>query len=162
MAEGDHVVVDQPLVSVETEKAVVEIPSPQAGHVAQLHARPGEHVKVGAPLLSFEEGPHAETGTVVGELAQPKSAPATPAGKAAGAEHVRAAPAVRARARGLGIDLARIIPSGPGGAITLADLEAASAPRPRRIRRSLERGATGDGFEHDARRTRGGAGLAPR
>ena len=39
VAEGDHVVVDQPLVSVETEKAVVEIPSPWAGHIAQLLAR---------------------------------------------------------------------------------------------------------------------------
>ncbi len=62
---------DQPLVSVETEKAVVEIPSPQAGHIARLLAAPGERVKVGAPLLEFEEGPHAETGTVVGELAKP-------------------------------------------------------------------------------------------
>ena len=74
VAEGDHVVVDQPLVSVETEKAVVEIPSPQAGHVARLLATVGERVKVGAPSLEFEEGPHAETGTVVGELAEPATA----------------------------------------------------------------------------------------
>jgi 2-oxoisovalerate dehydrogenase E2 component (dihydrolipoyl transacylase) len=128
VAEGDHVVVDQPLVSVETEKAVVEIPSPKAGHVAQLHARPGDHVKVGAPLLSFEEGPHAETGTVVGELAEPKAQPVRPTGAAAGA--VRAAPAVRARARTLGIDLTGVTPSGPDGAILLADIEAAASLRP--------------------------------
>jgi 2-oxoisovalerate dehydrogenase E2 component (dihydrolipoyl transacylase) len=95
VAEGDHVVVDQPLVSVETEKALVEIPSPQAGHVARLLARPGERIKVGAPLLDFEEGAHAETGTVVGELAKPVSQPA-PAPAASPA--VAAAPAVRARA----------------------------------------------------------------
>jgi 2-oxoisovalerate dehydrogenase E2 component (dihydrolipoyl transacylase) len=130
VAEGDHVVVDQPLVSVETEKAVVEIPSPKAGHVARLHARPGDRVNVGAPLLSFEEGPHAETGTVVGELAKPKAERARPSGKAAGGEAIRAAPAVRVRARNLGIDLASITPSGPEGAILLADIEAAASARP--------------------------------
>jgi 2-oxoisovalerate dehydrogenase E2 component (dihydrolipoyl transacylase) len=61
VAEGDHVVVDQPLVSVETEKAIVEIPSPKAGHIARLLAQPSERVKVGAPFVVFEDGPHAET-----------------------------------------------------------------------------------------------------
>ncbi len=74
VGEGDHVVVDQPLVAVETEKAVVEMPSPKAGHVARLLAKVGERVKVGAPLLEFEEGRHAESGTVVGELAEPGNA----------------------------------------------------------------------------------------
>jgi 2-oxoisovalerate dehydrogenase E2 component (dihydrolipoyl transacylase) len=123
VAEGDHVVIDQPLASVETEKAVVEIPSPKAGHIAKLHARPGDHVKVGAPLLSFEEGPHAQSGTVVGELAEPKAQPVRPMGA------VRAAPAVRARARTLGIDLTGVTPSGPDGAILLADIEAAASAR---------------------------------
>ena len=77
VAEGDHVVVDQPLVSVETEKAVVEIPSPQSGRIAQLLAKPGEHVQVGAPLLAFEEGAHPDTGTVVGNLSTPAPAPAS-------------------------------------------------------------------------------------
>ena len=94
VAEGDHVVVDQPLVAVETEKAVVEVPSPKAGHVARLLAKAGERVKVGAPLLEFEEGRHAESGTVVGDLAGPASS--------ARAAPVRATPAVRARARELG------------------------------------------------------------
>ena len=71
VAEGDHVVADQPLVSVETEKAVVEIPSPQSGRIEKLLAKPGEHVQVGAPLLAFEEGVHPDTGTVVGSLATP-------------------------------------------------------------------------------------------
>ncbi len=117
VADGDHVVVDQPLVAVETEKAVVEVPSPQAGHVAKLLAKVGERVKVGAPLLEFEEGRHAESGTVVGDLG-----PAPTAGAAA-AVLVRASPAVRARAKELGIDLADITPTGPGGTISLADLQ---------------------------------------
>lgn len=131
VAEGDHVVVDQPLLSVETEKAVVEIPSPRSGHIARLLAHPGEVVRVGAPLLMFEEGPHAETGTVVGELAEiPAAATAKQEPSPAGA--IRAAPAVRARARSLGVDLAKVEPSGPGGTITLADVERAAAAAPAR------------------------------
>jgi 2-oxoisovalerate dehydrogenase E2 component (dihydrolipoyl transacylase) len=125
VAEGDHVVADQPLLSVETEKAVVEIPSPKAGHIARLLARPGEHVKVGGALLTFEEGRHAETGTVVGELAPPKPPlPDRPVGIAVTPGAVRAAPAVRARAKELGVDLAAVPASGPDGTITRADVEA--------------------------------------
>jgi pyruvate dehydrogenase E2 component (dihydrolipoamide acetyltransferase) len=133
VGEGDHVVVDQPLVSVETEKAVVEIPSPQAGHIARLLAQPGDRVKVGGALLSFEQGPHADTGAVVGELAKPETKP-MPGGRgapvAAAPGAVRAAPAVRARAKDLGVELAAVRPSGPDGTITLADLESAAAAKP--------------------------------
>ncbi len=118
VAEGDHVVVNQPLIAVETEKAVVEIPSPQAGHIARLLVKVGEHVKVGAPLLEFEEGRHAESGTVVGDLSARTPARPVP---------IRATPAVRARARELGIDLARVAPTGPEGTISLADIQAAAA-----------------------------------
>jgi pyruvate dehydrogenase E2 component (dihydrolipoamide acetyltransferase) len=133
VAEGDHVVVDQPLLSVETEKAVVEIPSPQSGHVARLLAKPGEHVKVGAPVLEFEAGPHADSGAVVGQLggaaAKPlPQAPApVPAARSASAA-VRASPAVRARARELSVALSGIRGSGPDGTVTLADVEAAAGP----------------------------------
>jgi 2-oxoisovalerate dehydrogenase E2 component (dihydrolipoyl transacylase) len=126
VAEGDHVVIDQPLLSVETEKAVVEIPSPRAGRVAQFLARPGEHVAVGAPLLTFEEGAHPDSGTVVGELA-PAKAPLPVQPRVPGrAGPTQAAPAVRARAKVLGVDLSRITPSGGDGRITLADVEAAA------------------------------------
>jgi pyruvate dehydrogenase E2 component (dihydrolipoamide acetyltransferase) len=114
VAEGDHVVVDQPLVAVETEKAVVEIPSPQAGHVRRLLARVGERLRVGMPLLEFETGDHPDSGTVVGELGGPTAA-------------IRAAPAVRARARDLDVNLANVTPTGPGGTISLADVQAAVA-----------------------------------
>jgi pyruvate dehydrogenase E2 component (dihydrolipoamide acetyltransferase) len=126
VAEGDHVVADQPLVSVETEKAVVEIPSPKAGHVARLEAKVGARVKVGAPLLSFEEGPHAEAGTVVGELAKPETAAPGP-GEAARPSVIRVSPAVRAHARELGVDLSGVRPSGPDGTLTRADVDAAAA-----------------------------------
>jgi len=125
VAAGDHVVADQPLVAVETEKAVVEVPAPRAGHVAKLLAKEGERVKVGAPLVEFEDGAHAESGTVVGELAGPAAAarPATRVPVAA----VRATPSVRAHARELGVDLATVTPSGPQGTILRADVEAAAA-----------------------------------
>ena len=126
VAEGDHVVADEPLVAVETEKAVVEIPSPQAGWIARLLAKPGDHVKVGAPIVIFQEGPHADAGTVVGELAD--RPPAQRAAPARG--RPLAAPGVRAIARERGVDLAQVIGTGPGGAVTRADVErAAGTPR---------------------------------
>jgi 2-oxoisovalerate dehydrogenase E2 component (dihydrolipoyl transacylase) len=130
VAEGDHVVVDQPLLAVETEKAVVEVPSPQAGHIGKLLAKEGERVKVGAPLLEFEEGAHAESGTVVGQLAEalptpPKTRAAAPTRSAAPPPRaIRASPAVRARARELAVDLSRVTPTGPDNTITLADVQA--------------------------------------
>ena len=124
VGEGDHVVADQPLVSVETEKAVVEVPSPQDGKIARLCVQPGERVKVGGPLVEFEEGPRTDTGTIVGELAPtppltaPPPAPQPPA--------TRAAPAVRALAQRLGVDLSEVAASGPGDAVTSADVERAA------------------------------------
>lgn len=128
---GDHVVADQPLVSVETDKAVVEIPSPHAGRIRATRAVVGERVKVGAPLVVFEEGVHPDTGTVVGELSGPAPAPAAWTAGApstpATAGVVKASPAVRARARELAVNLSQVAASGPGGTVTLEDVEAASA-----------------------------------
>ena len=118
---GDHVVADQPLVSVETEKAVVEIPAPQSGRVARLYGAPGDIVKIGQPLVDFETAARADAGTVVGAI---------PEGRKPEAERrpaPKAAPAVRALARRLGVDLGSVEPSGPGGAATKADVERAAS-----------------------------------
>ena len=64
---GDAVEADQVLVSVETAKAIVEVPSPQAGTIAKLYGEPGDIIHTGEPLLAFE-GAGEDTGTVVGEL----------------------------------------------------------------------------------------------
>lgn len=56
VAVGDEVVVDQPVVEVETAKAVVEVPSPYAGRVATLHGAEGEAVAVGSPLITIAAG----------------------------------------------------------------------------------------------------------
>src|SRR5215467_9342208 len=111
VGEGDNVVADQPLVSVETEKAVVEVPSPQDGKIARLCVQPGERVKVGGPLVEFEEGPRTDTGTIVGELS-PAPLPSVPPSTQQ-APTIRAAPAVRALAQRLGVDLAQVTASGP-------------------------------------------------
>ncbi len=54
VAEGDVVVVDQPIAEITTEKAVVEVPTPFAGRVATLHGVEGESIAVGKPLISIE------------------------------------------------------------------------------------------------------------
>src|SRR6058998_2368788 len=53
---------DAPLLEVETDKATVEIPSPFAGRVARIHVRPGQSVKVGDVLVTFEDAVGAEPG----------------------------------------------------------------------------------------------------
>jgi 2-oxoisovalerate dehydrogenase E2 component (dihydrolipoyl transacylase) len=66
VAEGDTVILNQPIVEVETAKAAVELPSPFAGTVLGLHASEGEVVEVGSVLISFEVGakaPAAGNGT---------------------------------------------------------------------------------------------------
>jgi 2-oxoisovalerate dehydrogenase E2 component (dihydrolipoyl transacylase) len=124
VSPGDHVVADQPLVSVETDKAVVEVPSPYSGTIAALHAAAGDIVRIGAKLVDFgDAGAHEDRGTVVGSV-PPEESPAAGNGErvpAPGAA-LRAMPAVRALARKLGVDLAGVEPSGPNGAITADDV----------------------------------------
>lgn len=119
VTEGDHVVADQPLVSVETDKAVVEIPSPRSGRIGRLLAAPHARLVIGAPLVAFAEDNGRDTGTVVGELMTAAHIPP--------AARPRATPAVRALATSRGIDLATIAGSGPEGEVTRADVERAMA-----------------------------------
>lgn len=127
VAAGDHVVADQPLVSVETAKAIVEVPVPYAGRVAKLFGEVGGVVKVGAPLVGFDEvGEQPEdTGTVVGEMQTSKEVVQDrPSGVTAHAEAgIKAVPAVRALARKLNVDLSMVTPSGADGLITAGDVE---------------------------------------
>ena len=62
---GDTVAVDQPIVEVETAKAMVEVPVPFAGRVTALHGQPGDVVAVGEPLVTVDTaGRFAEPGVV--------------------------------------------------------------------------------------------------
>lgn len=108
VAEGDVVELNQPIAEIETAKAVVEMPSPFAGRITQLHVVEGSTVAVGAPLVTFD----------LAELVAPDS------GSSAGA--VAATPAVRKLAKDLGVDLSDVPPTGPGGRVTREDVERAA------------------------------------
>ncbi len=141
--EGEAVKEDDPLVSVLTDKANVEIPSPRTGKILKLHAQVGEKVKVGAPLVTF-----GEAGETVPELASRTEPPSIPnervaspsaepgsevAPRAASASDARilTTPYLRRLAIERGIDLRTVRGTGPGGRITESDVIGASAAEPR-------------------------------
>lgn len=130
VSEGENVVADQPLVSVETDKAVVEVPSPRSGRIAKLFAAKGDLVKVGAALVEFVSGEVKDSGTVVGALDQPKPerspAPASPAQPT----QRLVSPAVRALAKTLNVDIDHVAPTGTGGSVTRDDVERAARAIP--------------------------------
>ncbi len=148
---GDRVKIDQPMVSVETAKAVVEVPCPYSGVILALHAEAGAVVETGKPLVDFEiEGvapgakPAAaesrpskpkqkiadDSGTVVGNMptSDDELIENAIAGGTGGAvrDRVRAAPAARALARRLSVDIESVTGSGRSGLITLDDVMSAS------------------------------------
>jgi pyruvate dehydrogenase E2 component (dihydrolipoamide acetyltransferase) len=78
VAEGDRVELNQVVVEVFTEKVEVEIPSPQAGIVKRLHAAPGDKVRVGEPLVTFEVDQAGVVGRVPQEEPQQRRVRLTP------------------------------------------------------------------------------------
>jgi pyruvate dehydrogenase E2 component (dihydrolipoamide acetyltransferase) len=136
---GDAVTVNQPIVEIETAKAVVELPCPYAGTVVAIHVSEGQVVAVGADIISIDTGngsgalpsvlvgygptPHrsgrrARRGVPVEEQVAP-----VPSGK------VLASPPVRLLAKQLRVDLAKVVPTADDGRIRRRDVEAA-AQRP--------------------------------
>ena len=107
----EEVVLNQPLVEVETAKATVEIPSPYVGRIVTLHGAVGDAVPVGSALVTF-----AVAGGVEGAVGPVASA---------GSAGVSTTPAVRKLAKDRGVDLSAITGSGPGGRITVEDVNAA-------------------------------------
>jgi len=172
--EGDVIRLDEPLVSMETAKAVVEVPSPVSGKVVKLAGDAGDVVVTGTMLAVFEPDPtlpqraegqdtghhHGPAKDPAGGASAPTAAPgqslgaeAPPATKAGEGERddagtvvgamqtssaihaeqavavggVKAMPAVRAMARKLGVDLARVRATGADGAVTMQDVKQAAA-----------------------------------
>jgi 2-oxoisovalerate dehydrogenase E2 component (dihydrolipoyl transacylase) len=139
VAEGDVVVVDQPIAEITTEKAIVEVPTPFAGRVATLHGGAGDMVAVGKPLISIEvAGAPSESasGNVLVGYGTSESAPRRRTGIAPRIDAPApaattspltppASPLVRHMAAEMGVDLATVIGSGPGGIVTQADLKSA-------------------------------------
>ncbi len=141
---GDPIAVDQPFARVETDKAIVELPSPVSGSVQTLHFKAGDVIAVGQTMITFGDG-----GATAAALTAPVSGKsAVDAGKSPAAGMVAAVsspgsappvmaafpgravatPHTRSLARKLGVDLARVTPSGKGGRITDEDVISASAP----------------------------------
>lgn len=128
---GDTVTVDQPIVEVETAKAVVEVPVPFAGRVTALHGQPGDVVAVGQPLLTVDP---AESGNVlVGYGTSSGHRRRHRATRSSSDSSVPprngrlpvASPLIRQLARSAGVDLTTIRGSGRGGLITRQDVDAA-------------------------------------
>ena len=128
VAEGQEIAEDDPLVEIQTDKATVEIPSPYAGTVLRILVAEGEIAPVGTELVVIGEAGEA----VPVSLRRPQPSP-------------RKRPPLRSRTRGacrprpsfvgspqeLGVDLAEVAGSGPGGRITEEDVRALPGPAPK-------------------------------
>ena len=142
VAAGDRIEEDQPLVDVTTEKAIVEIPAPVSGTVLSVHGEVGDKIAVGSELAVIETGAAAaETKpapvAAVRNEPRPAQQPKT--------EAVLASPAVRARARQLGVELHIVHGSGPSGRVTHADLDHVIVAPGDRALRPVRRAAQASG-----------------
>lgn len=163
VAVGDDVVVDQPVVEVETAKSIVEVPSPYAGRVSELHGEEGGTVAVGSPLISIEPAPapaeagetyrqeeRAGSGNVLigygtpegagsGRRRRPREAVAEPRASAQGSVPRVSSPLVRRLAREAGVPILGITGTGVDGLITRRDVQGAidaAAPRAETVDRT--------------------------
>ena len=126
---GDRVKADQVMLEIQTDKALVEIPSPVAGIVAEIRVKEGQMVPVGTVLITFDTAP----ATKVAEKPVPEPVLAVAATTLTKAysngatvttqpSRVRAAPAVRKKAWELDVDLTVVQPSSPDGRVLLQDV----------------------------------------
>ena len=126
--EGDKVTADQPMVSMETAKAVVDVPCPQTGTIAKLFGKPGDVIKTGDPLVAFEaaDSKSSDKGTVVGKLEESTDVTEdnfTIGSGHAGQNRVKATPSVRMLAKKLAVDLSLLKGTGEHGIITKEDVQ---------------------------------------
>lgn len=133
VSEGDRVEEHQVVVEVETDKAIVEVPSPRGGRVASINKGERETINVGETLMKIE------TEVAAGEKAPEKRVEEEkrarpPSVSVVGAlpekEEITASPKARALAKKLGVDLSTVKGTGPGGIVTESDVKAASEGKP--------------------------------
>jgi pyruvate dehydrogenase E2 component (dihydrolipoamide acetyltransferase) len=144
--EGDTVEAEQPIVTLESDKATMDVPSPAAGKIARIVVKVGDKVSMGSVIAKLDAGPAGPTASIVAEAKEeedaaetPQASPVAPSDlppgppKAAASPAladftgVFAGPAVRRLARELGLDLNLIKGTGEKGRITREDVKAALA-----------------------------------
>ena len=175
---GDTLRADQPVLELETDKAVIEVPAGRAGRVLEVLARAGERLSVGAALFSLEEENDPAPAPAMAEAPAPAPAkepptsrslpvlpaphvipPAEPVSASVNAPAdvlppVPASPTVRRLARELGVEIREVGGSGPGGRISREDVKA-------RVKSLLEARAAGQGVPAFAGMTAGMTGGLP-
>ncbi|MBL4606802.1 MAG: 2-oxo acid dehydrogenase subunit E2 [Pseudomonadales bacterium] len=153
---GGSIKTDELMVSVETAKAIVEVPSPQDGVIHTLFGSEGDIIHVGEPLVEFAGEEQEDTGTVVGKVETHHGSGISDddfiIGSSSGRTHAskRCTPAVRALAKRMNIELNTIQSSGEHGLITAEDVEHAAQLNDekgaliklRGVRRSMARNMT--------------------
>ena len=132
---GDTVAAEDPLIELESDKATMEVPSPVAGRIASIVVKEGDRVSEGSMILTVEaegsDAAAAASAPTSAPAAAPAAsvpaaaAPAAPAVTDSGFNKAHASPSIRAFARQLGIDLAKINGSGRKGRILRDDVTAA-------------------------------------
>jgi pyruvate dehydrogenase E2 component (dihydrolipoyllysine-residue acetyltransferase) len=139
VTEGETVEMDQAFVKVETDKAIVELPSPRKSHILKHHFQPGDTINVGDVLVTFGEAgePIKKSKSVKTGIA-PSQIPDTvetsdsvrksvSEKKKPGKRRPLATPHTRAYARKMDVDLEDVVPTGKGGRITDEDVDKAAA-----------------------------------
>jgi pyruvate dehydrogenase E2 component (dihydrolipoamide acetyltransferase) len=149
---GDAIAPEQPLVTLESDKASMDVPSPLAGVVADLKVKVGDRVSEGSVILALvtdataakmDRASSASPPAKAAPPSAPVAAAAPPSMPGASFDIPYAGPSVRKRARERGIDLRQVKGSGPRGRILPADVDAsATAPAPA-ARPSAPAGAAG-------------------
>jgi pyruvate dehydrogenase E2 component (dihydrolipoamide acetyltransferase) len=139
VAVGDTVKADDPLITLESDKATMDVPAPQDGTVGELLVKIGDKVSEGTPIMRLKDGAGAspeappDGAPVVAQqvaqqdpVAQPRQQPAPPPAQSPGATSdfsgVHASPSVRRLARELGVDLTKLKGTGEKSRITLEDV----------------------------------------
>src|SRR2546421_9893606 len=134
--EGESTRLDQTIAKVETDKAIVELPSPVAGRVSEIRIKDGQVARVGDVLVVFETSTPAAETTAKNTETDIAGSPASTSGAAASSvpssqhaatatrSRVLAAPAVRKLAFELGIDLEQVPPSNSNGRVSIEDVRA--------------------------------------
>lgn len=127
VAVGDRLAEDQAVIELETDKAVIEVPSSIDGTITEILVQQGDTIAVGQPILEVEAAAEAPPAPVPAEELPPPPMPAPPAPTPTSTDDpVPAAPSTRRLAREIGVDIAQVQGTGPGGRISIDDVKAHS------------------------------------